>query len=92
MVQSIFSQYLSDTATSADLIGDGMIQISRWCTGERPIPKDILEEYEENNLWSEMEDDFRSKIIPNLINELQARSQMELLLDESLDVIGADKI
>lgn len=92
MVQCIFSQYLNDTATSADLIGDGMIQISRWCTGERPIPKDMLEEYEENNLWSTMEDDFRTKIIPNLINELQARSQMELLLDESVDVIGTDKI
>ena len=39
-----------------------------------------------------MEEDFRTKIIPNLINELQARSQMEILLDESIDVIGANKI
>jgi len=31
-------------------------------------------------------------IIPNLINESQARSQMEILLDESIDVIGTDKI
>ena len=92
MVQCIFSQYLNDTATSADLIGDGMIQISRWCSGERPISKDILEEYEENNLWSAMEQDFRTKIIPNLINELQARSQMEILLNESVGVIGTDKI
>ena len=61
MVQCIFSQYLNDTATSADLIGDGMIQISRWCSGDRPISKDILEEYEENNLWSAMEQDFRTK-------------------------------
>ena len=92
MVQCIFSQYLDDTATSADLIGDGMIQISRWCSGDRPIPKDLLEKYEENNLWSVMERDFQTKILPNLINELQARSQMEVLLDESSDVIGTDKI
>ena len=92
MVYCIFSKCMNDTVTSADLIGDGMIQISRWCSGERPIPKDVLEKYEENNYWDAMEQDFKSKIIPNLINELQARSQMEALLDESVDVIGTDKI
>lgn len=92
MVRSIFSKYMNDTATSSDLIGDGMIRISRWCNGDRPIPKDVLEKYEENNYWCAMEDDFRTKIIPNLINELQARSQLESLLDESIDAIGADKI
>ena len=92
MVHCIFSKCMNDTVTSADLIGDGMIQISRWCSGERPIPKDVLEKYEGNNYWYAMEQDFRTKIIPNLINELQARSQMEALLDESIDVIGTDKI
>lgn len=92
MVYCIFSKCMNDTVTSADLIDDGMIQISRWCSGERPIPKDVLEKYEENDYWNDMEEDFRIKIIPNLINELQARSQMESLLDESIDVIGADKI
>ena len=83
---------MNDTATSSDLIGDGMIRISRWCNGDRPIPKDVLEKYEENDYWNDMEEDFRIKIIPNLINELQARSQMEILLNESIDVIGTDKI
>jgi len=92
MVYCIFSKCMNDTVTSADLIGDGMIQISRWCSGERPIPKNVLEKYEENDYWNDMEEDFRTKIIPNLINELQVRSQLESLLDESLDVIGADKI
>lgn len=92
MVHCIFSKCMNDTVTSADLIGDGMIQISRWCSGERPIPKDVLEKYEENDYWNNMEEDFRIKINPNLINELQARSQMESLLDESIDVIGANKI
>lgn len=92
MVHCIFSKCMNDTVTSSDLIGDGMIQISRWCSGDRPIPKDILEKYEENDFWNDMEEDFRIKIIPNLINELQARSQMESLLDESIGVIGTDKI
>lgn len=51
-----------------------------------------MEKYEENDYWNDMEEDFRTKIIPNLINELQVRSQLESLLDESIDVIGADKI
>ena len=92
MVYCIFSKCMNDTVTSADLIGDGMIQISRWCSGERPITKNVLEKYEENDYWNDMEEDFRTKIIPNLINELQVRSQLESLLDESIDVIGADKI
>ena len=71
MVYCIFSKCMNDTVTSADLIGDGMIQISRWCSGERPIPKDVLEKYEENNYWDAMEQDFRTKIIPNLITPKQ---------------------
>ena len=70
MVYCIFSKCMNDTVTSADLIGDGMIQISRWWSGERPIPKDVLEKYEENDYWNDMAEDFRTKIIPNLINEL----------------------
>lgn len=41
MVYCIFSKCMNDTVTSADLIGDDMIQISRWCSGERPIPKRV---------------------------------------------------
>ena len=92
MILNIFSHYLDDTLTSADLYAEDMTQFSRWCNGERPIPRDIIQHYESNNLWAMMEEDFRIKIIPNLINEVQARSQMETLLDESLDVIGTDKI
>ena len=35
-----------------------------------------------------MEEDFRCKIIPNLINESQARSQMEELINDSRNIIG----
>ncbi len=91
MVLSIFAQYLDDTLSNADLYAEDMTQFSRWCNGERPIPKDIIQHYEINNLWIVMEQDFRTKIIPNLINESQARFQLESLLDESIDVIGTDK-
>lgn len=91
MVLSIFAQYLDDTLAGADLYAEDMTQFSRWCNGERPIPKDIIQHYEKNNLWIAIEQDFRTKIIPNLINESQARFQLESLLDESIDVIGTDK-
>lgn len=91
MVLSIFAQYLDDTLSNADLYAEDMTQFSRWCSGERPIPKDIIQHYEINNLWIAMEQDVRTKIIPNLINESQARFQLESLLDESIDVIGTDK-
>lgn len=92
MIQSIFSQYLDDTLTSTDLYAEDMTQYSRWCNGERPIPKDIIQHYENNNLWNIMEQDFRDKIIPNLINESQARSKTDDLLDKSIDVLGKDKV
>ena len=49
---------------------------------------EILHIYEENN-FEVMEKDFRCKIIPNLINELQARSQMEELIHDSRNTIGS---
>jgi hypothetical protein len=60
---------------------------SRWCTGARPIPMEILNIYEDNN-FEVMEEDFRCKIIPNLINESQARSQIEELINDSRNIIG----
>ena len=92
MILNIFAQYLDDTLTGTDLYAEDMTQFSRWCSGDRPISKDIIQHYEKENLWIAMEQDFRAKILPNLINESQARFQMESLLDESIDVIGTDKI
>lgn len=43
---------------------------------------EILHIYEENN-FEIMEKDFRCKIIPNLINESQTRSQIEDLINNS---------
>ncbi len=90
MVQSIFSEYLDDTLKNADLYPEDHTQISKWCSGERAIPKDIVRVYDEENLWDEMQESFTTKIIPNLLNEAQARSQLEALLLASVDVIGTD--
>ena len=49
---------------------------------------DILRTYEDEENFDVMENDFRTKIIPNLINEPQARSQMEDLIHDSRNVIG----
>lgn len=38
-----------------------------------------------------MKDYFKEKIIPNLINEAQARNQMEELITDSIFVIGKEK-
>lgn len=61
---------------------------SRWCNGARPIPIDILKTYEDEDEWDTMGDDFRDKIIPNLLNEAQARIQMEELITDSIKTIG----
>lgn len=76
MVQSIFSEYLDHTLTSADLYAEDHTQISKWCSGERAIPKDIVRVYDEENLWGEMQESFATKMIPNLLNEAQAHSQL----------------
>ena len=49
---------------------------------------EILRIYEDNN-FEVMEEDFHYKIIPNLINESQARYQMEELIHDSQNIIGS---
>jgi len=92
MVQSIFSEYLDDTLKNADLYPEDHTQISKWCSGERAIPHKIISVYDEENLWDEMQESFSTKIIPNLLNEAQARTQLEALLSASVDVIGTDMV
>ena len=87
LVRSLFSAYLNDELSSGEIYAEDNTMYSRWCTGARPIPMEILHIYEENN-FEIMEEDFRCKIIPNLINESQARSQMEELINDSRNIIG----
>ena len=88
LVRSLFSAYLNDELSSDEIYAEDNTMYSRWCTGARPIPMEILRIYEENN-YDVMEKDFRCKIIPNLINESQARSQMEELIHDSRNTIGS---
>ena len=90
LVRSLFSAYLDDTLAAAELIADDTTMYSRWCNGARPIPIDILKTYEDEDEWDTMEDDFRDKIIPNLLNEAQARIQMEELITDSIKTIGQE--
>ena len=87
LVRSLFSAYLNDELPSSEIYAENNTMYSRWCTGARPIPMEILRIYEENN-FEVMEEDFRCKIIPNLINESQARSQIEELINDSRNIIG----
>lgn len=90
LVRSLFSAYLDDTLTVSELIADDTTMYSRWCNGARPIPIDILKTYEDEDEWDTMEEDFRDKIIPNLLNESQARIQMEELITDSIKTIGQE--
>ncbi len=87
LVRSLFSAYLNDELSSGEIYAEDNTMYSRWCTGARPIPMEILHIYEDNN-FEVMEEDFRCKIIPNLINESQARSQIEELINDSRNIIG----
>ena len=87
LVRSLFSAYLNDELPSGEIYAEDNTMYSRWCTGARPIPMEILHIYEENG-FEDMKEDFQCKIIPNLINESQARSQMEELINDSRNTIG----
>lgn len=88
LVRSLFSAYLNDELPSDEIYAEDNTMYSRWCTGARPIPMEILRIYEESN-FEVMKEDFRCKIIPNLINESQARFQMEELIHDSRNTIGS---
>lgn len=87
LVRNLFSAYLDDTLEGSDLLVDDNIQYSRWCNGTRPISMDIIKTYEDEE-WKIMKNDFKYKIIPNLLNESQARIQMEELITDSVKTIG----
>ena len=88
LVEHLFAEYLGTSDYSDTIYAEDNTMYSRWCTGARPIPMEILHTYEDDNNWGYIETSFDDEIIPNLINELQARSQMEELIKDSIPVIG----
>lgn len=91
LICDLFAEYLGKADYSDTIYAEDNTMYSRWCTGARPIPMEILHTYEEDDDWIYIEDSFRDEIIPNLINESQARSQMEGLIKDSIPVIGTSK-
>lgn len=91
LICDLFAEYLGKADYSDTIYAEDNTMYSRWCTGARPIPMEILRTYEDDNNWGYIETSFDDEIIPNLINESQARSQMEELIKDSIPVIGISK-
>lgn len=66
------------------------VTYSRWCTGERPIPKEILSFYD-NAGFDGIHDNIQDDVIPNLINVSATRELLLELVTDSIDVIGTEK-
>ena len=92
LIFDLFSVYLGSRNADDTIYSEDNTMYSRWCTGARPIPMEILRTYEDDKNFDVMEDGFRDEIIPNLINESLARTQMEELVCDSTPVIGVTKL
>lgn len=66
------------------------VTYSRWCTGDRPIPKEILSFYD-NAGFDGIQDNIQDDVIPNLINIPSTRELLLELVTDSVDVIGTEK-
>ncbi len=66
------------------------VTYSRWCTGERPIPKEILSFYD-NAEFDGIRDNIQNDVIPNLINLTATKEQLLELVTDSVNVIGKEK-
>ena len=66
------------------------VTYSRWCTGDRPIPKEILSFYD-NAGFDGIQNNIQDDIIPNLINVPATRELLLELVTDSVDVISIEK-
>lgn len=66
------------------------VTYSRWCSGDRPIPKEILSFYD-NAGFDGIQDNIQDDVIPNLINIPSTRELLLELVTDSVDVIGTEK-
>jgi tetratricopeptide (TPR) repeat protein len=90
MISDMFSLCMNTDHNSmdADEINTEAITYSRWVSGARPIPVEIVKTYDEDDEWDVMQNDFNDYIIPNLINVSNAREQIEELINDSIETIG----
>ncbi len=90
MIEDIFYDCLCNMEIYEKEDFEKNVTYSRWCTGERPIPKEILSFYD-NNGFNDIMNNVREDVIPNLINVPATRELLLELVTDSIDVIGTEK-
>lgn len=75
MIEDIFYDCLCDMDIFEKEDFEKNVTYSRWCTGERPIPKEILSFYD-NAGFDGILDNIQNDVIPNLINVTATREQL----------------
>ncbi len=90
MIEDIFYNCLCEMDLFDKEDFEKNVTYSRWCSGERPIPKEMLSFYDDND-FAGIQDNIENDVIPNLINTSATRTQLLELITDSIDVIGADK-
>ena len=90
MIEDIFYDCLGNMDLFEKEDFEKNVTYSRWCTGERPIPKEILSYYD-NCGFDGIQDNIQDDVIPNLINVPATRKLLLELVMDSMDVIGTKK-
>lgn len=90
MIEDIFFDCLSNMDLFEKDDFEKNVTYSRWCTGDRPIPKEILSFYD-NAGFDGIQNNIQDDVIPNLINVPATRELLWELVADSVDVIGTKK-
>lgn len=90
MIEDIFFDCLSNMDLFEKDDFEKNVTYSRWCTGDRPIPKKILSFYD-NAGFDGIQNNIQDDVIPNLINVPATRELLLELVADSVDVIGTKK-
>ena len=90
MIEDIFYDCLGNMDLFEKEDFEKNVTYSRWCTGERQIPKEILSFYD-NCGFDGIQDNIQDDVIPNLINVPATRKLLLELVMDSMDVIGTKK-
>ena len=90
MIEEIFFDCLSNMDLFEKDDFEKNVTYSRWCTGDRPIPKEILSFYD-NAGFDGIQNNIQDDVIPNLINVPATRELLLELVADSVDVIGTKK-
>ena len=90
MIEDIFFDCLSNMDLFEKDDFEKNVTYSRWCTGDRPIPKEILSFYD-NAGFDGIQNNIQDDVIPNLINVPATRELLLELVADSVAVIGTKK-